>query len=49
LPFTVLGRFFGFVALPVNFLLILVVFIVVYLVLVEIVKKWFYRKYGTVQ
>ena len=49
LPFTVLGHFFSFVALPVNFLLILVAFIVVYLVLVEIVKKWFYRKYGAVQ
>jgi P-type Mg2+ transporter len=49
LPFTVLGSFFSFVALPVKFLLILVVFIIVYLVLVEIVKKWFYRRYGAVQ
>ena len=49
LPFTFFGNFFSFVSLPVNFLLILVVFIIVYLGLVEIVKKWFYRKYGTMQ
>lgn len=49
LPFTFFGDFFSFVSLPVNFLLILVVFIIVYLVLVEIVKKWFYRKFGTIQ
>jgi len=49
LPFTILGNFFSFVSLPVNFLLILVCFIIIYLGLVEIVKKWFYRKYGTTQ
>jgi Mg2+-importing ATPase len=49
LPFTFFGNFFSFVSLPVNFLIILVVFIIVYLGLVEIVKKWFYRKYGTMQ
>ncbi|MGD0794562.1 MAG: HAD-IC family P-type ATPase [Dehalococcoidales bacterium] len=49
LPFTILGDFFSFVSLPVNFLLILVVFIIVYLMLVEIVKKWFYRRFGAVQ
>ena len=46
LPFTPLGTFFGFVPLPPNFLLILVGFVVVYLVLVELMKKWFYRKEG---
>jgi Mg2+-importing ATPase len=49
LPFTILGNFFSFVSLPVNFLIILVVFIIVYLGLVEIVKKWFYRKFGAMQ
>jgi Mg2+-importing ATPase len=49
LPFIFLGNFFSFVSLPVNFLMILVVFIIVYLVLVEIVKKWFYRKFGNMQ
>ena len=49
LPFTVLGNFFSFVSLPTNFLLILVAFIIVYLGLVEIVKRWFYRKFGATQ
>ena len=43
LPFSSAGTFFGFVALPSTFLLILVVFIVAYLGLVELMKKWFYR------
>jgi Mg2+-importing ATPase len=46
LPFTAVGTFFSFVALPVKFLVILVVFIVAYLGLVELTKKWFYRSYG---
>jgi Mg2+-importing ATPase len=49
LPFIFIGNFFSFVPLPINFLLILVAFIVVYLVLVEIVKKWFYQKFGNMQ
>ncbi len=48
LPFTFVGTFFGFVALPPNFLLILAVFIVGYLGLVELMKKRFYRRYATV-
>jgi Mg2+-importing ATPase len=47
LPFTFGGTFFSFVALPLKFLLILGIFIVAYLGLVEIVKIWFYRRYGT--
>ncbi len=46
LPFTPLGDIFGFVPLPVTFLLILVGFIVVYLGLVELMKIWFYRRFG---
>jgi Mg2+-importing ATPase len=45
IPYTVFGEFFKFVPLPPNFLLILVIFIVVYLVLVEMMKKWFYRRF----
>ena len=45
LPYTIVGTFFGFVALPPTFLLILVAFIVIYLGLVEVVKRWFYRRY----
>jgi Mg2+-importing ATPase len=48
LPFTFIGTFFSFVALPLRFLLMLVVFIVAYLGLVEIMKIWFYRRYSTV-
>ena len=47
LPFTVVGKFFGFVALPPTFLLMLIAFIIVYLGLVELMKIWFYRRYAT--
>jgi Mg2+-importing ATPase len=46
LPFIAPGHFFGLVALPPNFLAILVVFIVAYLALVEAMKWWFYRTVG---
>ena len=48
LPFTFVSTFFSFVALPLKFLLMLVVFIVAYLGLVELMKMWFYRRYSTV-
>jgi Mg2+-importing ATPase len=47
LPFTIVGRLFNFVALPPDFLLILAVFVVAYLGLVELMKRWFYRRYAT--
>jgi len=47
LPFLPLARIFGFVPLPGTFLLILAVFIVLYLWLVELMKRWFYRRYST--
>ena len=40
------GSIFGFVPLPVTFLLILVGFIVIYLGLVELMKMWFYRRFA---
>ena len=46
LPFTLLGRYFGFTSLPLNFLLLLAVFVVAYIGLVELVKVWFYRRYS---
>ena len=46
LPFTFVGNFFSFVALPAKFLLILAVFIIAYLGLVELMKIWFYRRYA---
>ncbi len=43
LPYTIIGDFFSFVPLPLTFLLVLVAFIIVYLFLVELMKRWFYR------
>jgi Mg2+-importing ATPase len=43
LPFTPLGKVFYFVPLPMTFLLVLVGFIIVYLILVELMKIWFYQ------
>jgi Mg2+-importing ATPase len=45
LPFTPLGRFFGFVAPPMLFFLILVVMVIIYLLVVEQVKQLFYKYY----
>jgi Mg2+-importing ATPase len=43
IPYTPLGKIFNFVPLPFTFLLVLVGFILVYLVLVELMKIWFYK------
>ena len=45
IPFTPVGRFFTFVALPGKFLVMLALFIIGYLALVEITKIWFYRRH----
>ena len=47
LPFTAVGRYLGFVALPASFFLWLLLFVVTYGVLTHIVKTWFYRRFGT--
>ncbi|MDD5190528.1 MAG: HAD-IC family P-type ATPase, partial [Dehalococcoidales bacterium] len=44
LPFTPLGKIFSFVPLPPTFLLILLGFIIIYLGLLEMMKRWFYRR-----
>jgi len=44
LPFTALGRWFGFVAPPLSLLAALAGMLVCYLVLAEAVKRWFYRR-----
>jgi Mg2+-importing ATPase len=46
LPMTKLGALFFFVEPPFEFFAFLVALIVTYLILVEIVKRWFYRRYG---
>jgi hypothetical protein len=46
IPFTPLGDLFHFVKPPTTFFLVLVGLIGAYLVLTEIVKKWFYKRYA---
>ena len=46
LPFTTLGKYFKFVVPPPLFFLILVIIIAAYLLLVQLVKSWFIKKYG---
>ena len=46
LPYTILGKIFKLIPLPLSFLFITVGFIVVYLFLVEMMKIWFYRKFA---
>jgi len=45
LPLTFLGKLFGFVEPPFTFFAILAGLILAYLALVELVKRWFYRRY----
>jgi Mg2+-importing ATPase len=48
IPFTPLAIIFGFVPLPWQFYLILIGMVVAYVILVEIVKKWFYRRFSDI-
>jgi P-type Mg2+ transporter len=43
LPFTPLGRWFGFLPLPTTFLLAIGGLVAVYLLLAQVVKSMFYR------
>ena len=46
LPFTALGAIFGFVPPPAAFFAALAGLVAGYLVIVELVKRWFYRRYS---
>ncbi|HET9952725.1 MAG TPA: magnesium-translocating P-type ATPase [Candidatus Eisenbacteria bacterium] len=46
LPFTPLGKDLGFVPIPPGFFAVLAAMVVVYLGLVEVVKRWFYRRFA---
>ncbi|MGA2915932.1 MAG: magnesium-translocating P-type ATPase [Sedimentisphaerales bacterium] len=46
IPFTPLGRYFKFVAPPWSYFLVLILIVTAYLFTVQIVKKWFMKKYG---
>lgn len=48
LPFTPLGRYLGFVPPPLLFFFILTTMAAAYLIMVECVKQWFYRRYTQV-
>jgi P-type Mg2+ transporter len=47
LPFTPAAPWVGFVPLPLPFFAVLIGMVGAYLVLVEIVKRWFYRRFTT--
>jgi Mg2+-importing ATPase len=44
LPFTPLGTMLGFAPLPLLFFVVLVPLVATYLLAVEAVKRWFYRR-----
>ena len=46
LPFTIIGSIFGFVELPLSFFAVLAVLVIGYIMIVELAKRWFYRKYS---
>ena len=45
LPFSPLGPYFGFVRPPAEYFLVLSGIVLVYLTLVEVIKRWFFRRY----
>lgn len=47
LPFTIIGSLFGFVPLPASFFIVLAVLVAGYLIIVELVKRWFYQRYNS--
>ncbi len=47
LPFTPIGNLFGFIPLPASFYAVLAGLVISYLVIVELVKRWFYKKYAS--
>lgn len=45
IPFTPVGKLFGFVAPPLEFFMVLGGMLLAYILLVEVVKNWFYKRY----
>ena len=45
LPYTALGAMFGFVPLPLAFVLLLLAITIFYLIASELTKQWFYRRF----
>jgi Mg2+-importing ATPase len=46
LPYSPLAGLLGFVPLPASFWLWLLAMLIIYVLLTQIVKTWFYRKFG---
>jgi Mg2+-importing ATPase len=46
IPFTPLGKYFGFVQPPATYFIALVAIIAAYLFMVQLVKSWFIKRYG---
>lgn len=46
IPYTPLGEYFGFTPLPPAFIVAICVLVVIYLILVNFVKRWFFAKHG---
>jgi Mg2+-importing ATPase len=46
LPFTPFGARLGFVAPPAFFFLILIAMLLAYLLAVEVMKRWFFRRFA---
>ncbi|MFN5447709.1 MAG: cation transporting ATPase C-terminal domain-containing protein [bacterium] len=46
LPYSVLGKYFGFIPLPAEFFVVLLVMLVLYLIIVEWAKRRFYHLYA---
>ncbi|MEM2338986.1 MAG: magnesium-translocating P-type ATPase [Nitrososphaerales archaeon] len=46
IPYTLLGEIFRFVKPPITFYIALVLILSAYIILAEIIKNWFYKRYG---
>jgi Mg2+-importing ATPase len=46
IPFTPLGKYFGFIPPPATYFIALITIITAYLFMVQSAKKWFIRRYG---
>jgi Mg2+-importing ATPase len=48
IPYLFIGKYFEFAALPLPVLLIILVMVFIYLLLVQFVKRWFYKKFSNI-
>lgn len=48
IPYIFIGQYFQFAPLPITTLLVILSMVVIYLVIVEFVKRWFYKRYANI-